>query len=163
MPGPATPPQPADDGAAPAYRRNIPNVLTVLRTYLVEEVDITFDGSGDSGCIDQIIFYPNPPAADRQPDWTEFAYHATRLVITADDARCQDTLYSGPLEDALQELAIEYIEETYIDWYNGDGGYGTLRINVIEGTIDLEIMTRIHDTSCAHTSIVDINDVLNDD
>ena len=158
MPERAAQPASRDAVPGPNYRRNFPDVLTVLRAYLVEEVEITFEGSGDSGCIGVIIFNPDPPTADRQPDWTAFDYHTTRLVMTPDAARHQDTICTDTLEGALNEIAMEYIEETDIDWYNGDGGYGTLRIDVGEGTIDLQIMTRILDSHCEHTSVVDIND-----
>ena len=160
MPERAIPRQSADLSAArsPAYHRNFPNMLAVLRAYLVEEVEITFDGSGDSGCIDNIQFNPQPPITERGSDWTDFTYHANQLFITADDASREDRVCTGSLEDALDEIAMEYIQETNVDWYNGDGGYGTLTIDVVAGTIDLEIMTRIIESRCDHESSIDIDD-----
>ena len=160
MPQHATPGQPDSRHAvqAPDYRRNFAEVLAVLRAYLVEEVEITFDGSGDSGCIDQIVFNPEPAMAERRTDWTAFNSRTTRVVITDEGPLFQDTVCTDSLETALQEIAMEYIDETNVDWVNNEGGYGTLRIDVVAGTIDLEIMTRILDSQCAHASVVEIDD-----
>ncbi len=162
MPQHATPRQPDSRHAIPAqnYRRNFANALAVLRAYRVEEVEITFEGSGDSGCIDNIAFNPEPAMAELRADWTAFDSHTTHVITTNNGAlfQDQDTVCTDSLDTALQDIAMEYIEETNVNWYDHDGGYGTLRIDVDAGTIDLEIITRILDSHCEHTSVVNIDD-----
>jgi hypothetical protein len=49
---------------------------------------------------------------------------------------------SSSAQNALEALTYDYLEETGVDWYNGDGGFGTLEIDVEAGTVRLNVDVR---------------------
>jgi hypothetical protein len=51
------------------------------------------------------------------------------------------------LDTALEAVTHDYLGEAGVDWYNDDGGYGTLTINVEEGAVALEISVRHSNSS----------------
>lgn len=58
---------------------------------------------------------------------------------------------------AIDDLTYDYLEETDIDWYNNDGGFGELVIDVEDGTVALEVNVRYTDSTtefCAERDIL---------
>ena len=47
-----------------------------------------------------------------------------------------------------EELTYDYLQETDVDWYNDEGGFGKLVIDVQEGTVTLEVNQRYTDSTC---------------
>jgi hypothetical protein len=52
-----------------------------------------------------------------------------------------------PIKEALESFCYTMLEETGIDWYNNDGGYGELYITLDPCEIQLEVNTRYTQTS----------------
>jgi hypothetical protein len=51
------------------------------------------------------------------------------------------------LDGAIRAITDDYLQETGVDWYNGDGGYGELEIDVDAGTVSLEVSVRFIEAS----------------
>jgi hypothetical protein len=109
----------------------IPLLFTKLQELLnVTSLSIPFDGSGDSGCIDasEIKFY------DQNNDEVEL-----------ESALENDLLgFAESLGDHILERHYDY------DWYNNDGGYGTINIDIANKTWSIEGYTRITDVEEAN-------------
>ena len=121
------------------YMDNLRRLLPVLRDQFVQSVVVSFDGSGDSGAIDSIFYLPQ--RIYELPDIT------VEHVVTSqqfDDGRWirQREVEAVSMNKAIDALTYEYLEETQIDWYNNDGGYGELVIDVTDGTVSLEVNVR---------------------
>jgi hypothetical protein len=143
---------PALSQAVPRYYLdNLQRILPVLRAHGVESVTVNFEGSGDSGSIEDIGFTPE---IDHN-DITVRVYQHWRH-FDGDQWVSQNTEVDVPLETAISELTDDYLSETDVDWYNNDGGYGDLTINVEAGTVTLNINVRHVDSSCEFYRALDI-------
>ena len=58
--------------------------------------------------------------------------------------------------EAIEEITYDYLDETGVDWYNNDGGFGDLVIDVDNGTIALDVSTRFTQSETAFASERDI-------
>jgi len=127
-------------------------VLPVLRDHGVGSVDVTFDGSGDSGCIEGVSYDP----ADFRGAQIRVTVPVTAREFTDNQWLLVTDDRELSLDDAITEATDEYLEEVGVDWYNNDGGYGTLKIDVDEGTVSLEIDTRYTNVESAFDATRDI-------
>jgi len=108
-------------------------LFAALKDAGVTNVEIRYDGGGDSGQVEDV------------------EYEGTNLDHTS---------LSDKFEGDLQDLATHILEQHYdYDWYNNDGGYGVIRIDLEEDTPEISIDGYVRTTEDAGASvdIVDIN------
>lgn len=143
-----------DATSAPAgrlYMENLRRVLPHLRAADVGEVRVTFDGGGDSGSIQSVDY-------DIQLNETDIVVDVLVNSRHFDEGNwvvSQETVRKS-LSDAIEVIADDYLEETDVDWYDADGGYGEMVINAAEGTVSMEINTRYTETTCAFSNTREI-------
>lgn len=146
-------PRPATtEGPRPvSYMENLRAVLPLLRAHGVERVRVTFDGSGDSGSVDHAEYEPRTDTSGIvvpiEKGRSEFSNGAWRYVHGVENVS---------LDDAIGEIADDYLGDTQVDWYNGDGGFGDLVIDVVEGTVGLDINVRFTESNTAFSEVRDI-------
>jgi hypothetical protein len=98
----------------------------------IKKVRVHYEGGGDEGSIDTINFTTDPDVEfeDIVTDWSEGArldnYNSGLYALVSDF--CNDTLLND----------IE-------DWWNDEGGYGEIHIDVDKGTYFIENNIRITD------------------
>jgi hypothetical protein len=98
----------------------------------IKKVCVSYDGGGDSGAIEAIKISTNSDTDfDDLQGWTSDA---------TDLNDYNSELYSL-LEDYCQEMLLNDIE----DWWNNDGGFGHVNINVEEGTYEIQNNVRVTD------------------
>lgn len=97
-------------------------VILYLKDKNITTLVIKYEGSGDSGAIECCEYY------NENDD--EFSYKEIGLTISEDNE--------------IQELAYPMLEDIE-DWYNNEGGYGRLSINLSDFTYDIENNIRITD------------------
>ncbi|MEM8986683.1 MAG: DUF6878 family protein [Pseudomonadota bacterium] len=134
------------------YLANLQRVLPVLRRANVKRATVTFDGSGDSGSIEEVYFddrHFNARAVSLAYEKTQSSWEDGRWVHAREIAE-------GTLEDVLEDIGYDYLEETGVDWYNNDGGFGDLVIDVEAGTVELDVNVRFTESSTEFHSEVDI-------
>jgi hypothetical protein len=119
----------AQAGSAPEQDKELS--IKVLFASLVEKgiaiVEIDFDGSGDSGSIeeDNAKFYQ--------------AGNDGELTLIEDE-----NLISEDIQKQLIKLGYHILDRYYdYDWYNNEGGYGTININLQERKWDIEGYQRV--------------------
>jgi hypothetical protein len=108
-------------------------LFAALKDAGVTNVNIRYDGGGDSGQVEDV------------------EYDGTNLDHTS---------LNDKFEGDLQDLATHILEQHYdYDWYNNDGGYGDIRIDLEGDTPEISIDGYVRSTEDAHESvdIVDIN------
>lgn len=116
------------------------DLLSALQFSGVTKAVVSFDGSGDSGSIDLVMCYDERDQRINPEDEIDWEFISTRWV---DGAWQEESSFRPiPLTKALEDLCYDMLEQTGIDWYNNDGGFGELRINVTSKQIDLEVNTR---------------------
>jgi hypothetical protein len=107
-------------------------LISRLRDEGVTSVEISYDGSGDSGSIGDV-------------------YINRGLKYPQYDSEEQDrlqALFSGELEDFGYHILNNHYNW---DWYNDDGGYGNVYINVEDSTVSVNGYVRT--TAEAYESI----------
>ena len=108
-------------------------LFAALKDVGVTNVNIRYDGGGDSGQVEDV------------------EYEGTNLDHTS---------LNDKFEGDLQDLATHILEQHYNwDWYNNDGGYGDIRIDLEGDTPEISIDGYVRTTEDAHASVdlVDIN------
>jgi hypothetical protein len=128
------PVMPRADEPAPAYMDTLQLLLPVLNEFGVQMVYVGFDGSGDDGAIDSAYYIPS-----------ETSTIANQTLGDLGDA---SILATKTVQAVLDDLTYEYLEHTDIDWYNNDGGYGELQIDVRAGTVSMEVNVRYTESIC---------------
>lgn len=113
-------------------------LLIELADLGVTGIQIYYEGSGDSGCIDEVLY-----TTDKLPENEEDAFDKIRSLNSwQEDAKYLRNLDSG-LSSDIESFAEEKILDSIEDWWNNDGGYGTLCILVPSGKYDIMNNVRI--------------------
>jgi len=106
-------------------------LFAALKDAGVTNVNIRYDGGGDSGQVEDV------------------EYDGTNLDHTS---------LNDKFEGDLQDLATHILEQHYdYDWYNNDGGYGTITIELVDEPVIL-IDGYVRSVTDAHDS-VDLKDI----
>ena len=114
------------------------SLLIQLADLGVTGIQIYYEGSGDSGCIDEVLY-----TTDKLPENLEDAFDKIRSLSTWDeDAKYLRNLDSG-LSSDIESFAEEKILDSIEDWWNNEGGYGTMCILVPSGKYDVMNNVRI--------------------
>lgn len=101
----------------------------------ITSVEVTFDGYGDSGQIEDIT----AKAGDKN-----VALPAVNLEIAHAEWGSPDTVrVIHSLKDAIEQLAYDFLRETHAGWENNEGAYGDFHFDVTDRTITLDYNERI--------------------
>jgi hypothetical protein len=134
------------------YIENLRRVLQVLREQGVNHVRVSFDGSGDSGSIDWVEFDP-PINSDTIRIET---ITVSREHVDGQWRYARGTAETG-IADAIEEITYDYLAKSNVDWYNNDGGFGDLVIDVLEGTVQLDVSVRVTESQSAYSETLNID------
>ncbi len=102
-------------------------VLTQLKNEGYTGVSISFDGADDSGSI-------------------AGAKAFTRDFILEDRYHSDFWEYEPEITEDLKDLGYDILSDSGYDWYNNDGGYGSIHISLLTGEVKLDIRIRVTDT-----------------
>ena len=102
-------------------------VLTQLKNEGYTGVSISFDGAGDSGSITGAKAF-------------------TGDFILEDRYHSDFWQYEPEITEDLRDLGYDILSDSGYDWYNNDGGYGSIHISLLTGEVKLDIRIRVTDT-----------------
>jgi hypothetical protein len=97
-------------------------------------VVVTFDGSSDSGQIENIEAKIGDEIAALPPGPVEIA------AATWGKAEPERTMMS--VRDAIEQLAFDFLQDSHGGWEDNDGAYGDFTFDVAERTITLDYNER---------------------
>ena len=95
-------------------------LLIKLADHGVTGIKIHYDGSGDSGAIEEICYTTDPCASPSDVDDNVEIWGSSYSLSNLDE-----TAYK-----AIENFAYEKLLEDIEDWYNNDGGYGFINIDL---------------------------------
>ena len=114
------------------------SLLIQLADLGVTGIQIYYEGSGDSGCIDEVLY-----TTDKLPEDEEDAFDKLRSLNSWEEGakylRNLDSGLSSDIESFSEEKILNGVE----DWWNNEGGYGTMCILVPSGKYDVMNNVRI--------------------
>jgi len=122
--------------------RALEDALPVLRRTGVVRVRLHFDGSGDSGMLE------DPKFLDADDQEVSVEGLTCRVRRPGGEWGMQETI--APLNDVICEAAENYLDSTDVNWYDNDGGYGEFAIDVATGQFTCEVNVRYTESSCEH-------------
>lgn len=128
-----------------ASQENLAAICRALEKEKVEKVAVTYDGSGDSGQVEQITYYG--------PDDSELEEPVGKLEIlrgksTFSDGKWTETVVPEEvsLSKAIEGIAYSFLEIHSPGWENNEGAYGDLEILVKKRKATLTHNYRFTDT-----------------
>ncbi len=104
----------------------------------ITSVLVHFDGSGDSGQIEEI----DVVAGDKPVDFPSGSIAISRAYWGATEPEHIEC----NARDAVETLAYALLEETHGGWENNEGAYGEFTFNIAERTITLDYNERYEDS-----------------
>ena len=111
-------------------------LLLQLADLGVTGIKIFYSGSGDSGDIDDIVYTTTKEASfDDIMNLNSYGENYLNLQTLDDE-----------LADKIKDFASEKILNDLEDWWNNDGGYGTMLIKIPSGKYEINNMIYITDT-----------------
>ncbi len=110
-------------------------LFDVLASAGITSVLVRFDGSGDSGQIEEI----DAVAGDQPRDFPP----STIAISRAHWGEGEPESSESNVRDAVESLAYALLEETHGGWENNEGAYGEFIFGVAERTITLDYNERI--------------------
>ena len=109
---------------------NIARMLTLAAALGVDRAEVSFDGSGDDGTVNAPELYTEDRAIGGIW-WNQVA------------GKYEDNPAWAPDHEELSGLVREYagkiIDGAQYDWYNNEGGGGSVTINLAEGTSSMSL------------------------
>ena len=104
-------------------------------------VNVTFDGEGDSGQIENLAGY----VGDELTKLPEIKLTPQTLNWSGDAISTEEK----SLSDAIEQLCYNFLEQDHGGWENNDGAFGEFTLDVNQQTVELEFNGRYSDF---HTS-----------
>lgn len=153
-PPPSFEPDTAPTESGHLYIENLRRVLPILQAHNVPSVEVSFDGSGDSGSI-HTIWYSTPELSEAVGKIAVQTIINERYLDDG-DWKTRTALTQTTMSDAIESLTYDFLDTTGVDWYNNDGGFGRLEIDVANGTVNLEIDTRYTQSTTEFSQEFDI-------
>lgn len=123
-----------------------------LRDHSVRTVTASFDGSGDDGSIQNIDYGDasvTPASILVEVDLVHRSFNGHEWTTNRVLERMNPN-------DAIEAVTSDYLAETGVDWYNNDGGFGELVIDVAQGSVALEVNLRYTESSTEYACTKDI-------
>ena len=111
-------------------------LLLKLADLGVTGIKIFYSGSGDSGDIDDVVYTTIKEAAFN--NIMNLSNHGEDVLYLAN--------LDGYLRDDLIDFANEKILNDLEDWWNNDGGYGTMIIKIPSGQYEINNIIYVTDT-----------------
>lgn len=128
-----------------AYQEKLAAICRALEKEKVEKVAVTYDGSGDSGQVEQITYYDPDDSELEEP---EGKLEILRAKSTLSDGKWVETvvLEEVSLSEAIENIAYGFLEIHSPGWEYNEGAYGDLEILVKERKATLTHNYRFTDT-----------------
>ena len=120
-----------------------------LKPLGVVRVEVEYDGCGDSGDIQEVRALLKGTRAEKERpanlDGQSVTVEHFESVYNAERQDWDRKPYQAtvPLKEALSDFALDFLSFLGIDWYNNEGGYGTVVLSVADGEAKAEHNYRI--------------------
>ena len=125
-------------------------LIGLLKVLGGHKVEVTFSGGGDSGEIDEASLLNAEGQIISLNGVTLDWHHTTSHIDQVKGGWVKTTkVVNKSLTDVLVQITENALEESGHDWYNNDGGEGSLTIDLSQDpvAIDLQVGVRYTETT----------------
>lgn len=145
----------------PDWREGLRVICTALREHGVKEVHVSFDGSGDSGTIEGAEITQWCEGVNPVPNVLETVRVNVdrRVCAIGAGGRPEEPTFEADettLAEAIERYAEHWTEESGVNWYDDDGGYGSITINASAGIVECEVYFRTSDAELGASDEIDV-------
>jgi hypothetical protein len=116
-------------------------LLFELKDLGIAYIQASYEGAGDSGAIEEILYVDNKIAIEEDLDFHKLS--ADSYISYRDYGI--DFEIDSSLDSLIEDLIYGLLENVE-DWYNNDGGFGTVNINISTGEYSINNMVRYTET-----------------
>jgi hypothetical protein len=129
-------------GEAIAFNKT--SIFAALKAASITRVSVTFDGSGDSGQIQEVTAESGDKAIEIPQTTVE--------MIRTSWGSTEATKSTISLQDAVEDICFDCLSQEHDGWENNDGGQGEFSFDVAEERIELNFEQFYTDsTNHSHT------------
>lgn len=128
-------------------------LIPQLRAFGIAAVEVTFDGAGDSGAVEDVLCLGAAGATIACPSVMLEVLPTQAPADDGDDGHGDDGKTPQALDAALEQLTYLAPERHHPGWENNDGAYGQLVIDVVAGTFALDCSLRFIATDDHSTAL----------
>lgn len=121
-------------------------LMALFLKFGVFKCEIDFDGSGDSGQLGDIRFEGISDEALATPVQTVIDCVRRDWSNKGWVEKIETRPITGNLKEIVEEFANEILEVSGYDWYNNDGGWGTITVVPGDKSISVDMNVRITDS-----------------
>lgn len=126
-------------------------LLTLLKVMGGRKVVVSFDGSGDSGSIDDVnLLDQEGNLIDLKGAEFEWPCRSSEADPLTNKWRVIYKNTVMPLSDILVQITEDALEEEGLDWYNNEGGFGQFTIDLTQTPPKIELDVNIRITETEH-------------
>jgi hypothetical protein len=114
----------------------IKDTCKLFKTFGVTSITATYDGSGDSGSIDDInLHYGDPRVITSDTRTQQFWQFVSEKI---DAVPVAQQIFTKKLSDAFENALWKLLTDNFGGWENDDGASGDIDIDVQTGKIEVE-------------------------
>ena len=114
----------------------IKDTCKLLKTFGVTSITASYDGSGDSGSMDDIsLHYADPRVITGDTRTQQFWQFVSEKV---DCVPADQQIFTKKFGDAFENALWKLLTNEFGGWENNDGASGDIDINVETGKIEIE-------------------------
>ena len=106
----------------------VTSLLLKLADLGVTGIKVEYEGSGDSGAIEKIVYITKSLVNDEEGN-----LDLLHGLDTWGDGHSDLYELDKPLAESLEQFAYDKLMNDIDDWYNNEGGYGSIAILVPSG------------------------------
>ena len=106
----------------------VTSLLLKLADLGVTGIKVEYEGSGDSGAIEKIVYITKSLVNDEEGN-----LDLLHGLDTWGDEHSELYELDTPLAESLEQFAYDKLMNDIDDWYNNEGGYGSIAILVPSG------------------------------
>lgn len=132
------------------FIENEKRLAAAFLLYGITSASVTFDGSGDSGQIDSVTLMRGSELFTEDYPVTLYVQGPTQFnPETKAWERSAITETEFPLTAAVQRHVDDALDNSSVDWYNNDGGFGHWEWTAQHG-LEFSIDQRVVESHTAH-------------
>ena len=126
--------------------------FTLLKVMGGSQVNVAFDGSGDSGSIDVVeLLNRNGERIDLEGAKFEWPTKSSEFDPLKKEWVRTHTLEEMDVKEILTQICEDALEEVGVDWYNHEGGYGELTIDLTTQPTKVELGVNVREMTTHYT------------
>lgn len=127
--------------------KSLTNIMLQLSQYNITGIQINYEGSGDSGCVERICFTQEP--AILLEDLQNIFDDSWNSKFDLENF-CSDPQKVTELKEVIDDIVSELLLDCIEDWYNNDGGFGSVYMLVPSGNYCIENNVRYMEVHAYH-------------